>query len=225
MKEKISDEFCDVVIPAYIISLKDESERLHHILAEFHGKNEFSVKIIDSIKHEHKDIQLWNNIVTIAKMAIENDDDVIILVQDDHLFTDSYTKDYLLKNILDANDCNALILSGGNGGFDNVVPLNENRYWVDTLMSIQFLVLYKGLFKKIVKYKFKDDDTADGVLSGITSHKMLLFPFISKKKDFAAHIHNHTQKTVSEAFDDAQKRLSCIQNAYIKYVKTPGILT
>lgn len=171
-------------IPTYIINLKERTERKRHIIKEFKGKEEFNITLIDACTHQVGAIGLWNSIIKIIKLAEKNNDDVILICEDDHYFTKNYNKEYLIENILQAHEQGADILSGGIGGFGYAVPVAPNRYWVNWLWCTQFIIVYKKFFKKILNYNFKENDTADGVISKLSNNLMTLYPFISKQKEF-----------------------------------------
>ena len=216
-----ADDYHQIVIPVYIINLPERTERLDHIKKEFEGKKEFAPIIVEASKHKIGAVGLWNSIVKVINLAIENDDDVIIICEDDHQFTENYTKEFLLKNILEAHNQGAAVLSCGACDFGQVVPLSANRYWVNPLTGTQFIVVYKNLFQEILKYEFNDMDTADGVISGLSTSIMLLCPFVSVQKDFGysdiTREHNEQKGLVSVMFDVTEKRLQEVRAAYINY--------
>lgn len=203
-------------IPTYIINLKDRSERKKHILTEFDGREEFDVTIVDACEHSIGAIGLWNSIVKIIHTAIDQDNDVIIICEDDHYFTEDYSKEYLIENILNAHKQGADILSGGIGGFGYAVPTAKNRYWVDWFWCTQFIVIYKKFFQKILNYDFKVDDTADGVISQLSNNIMTLYPFISKQKEFGysdiTQGNKDNPNLISQHFQRADSYLSAIHN-------------
>jgi len=217
----MSNNFDEITIPLYLINLKDREERLAHALTQFKYKPEFDVNVVEACQHKIGANGLWQSIIKVVKMAIQNDDDVIIISEDDHEFTEKYNKDYLISNIIAANEQGAEILSGGIGHFGYAVPLTVNRYWVNPFQSTQFIVLYKSIFPKILKYKFRRTDVADLVLAGLTSHKMVLYPFISRQKDFGysdiTPVHNEQPGLVQNMFKRTEERLQRIQEAYLKY--------
>lgn len=45
-------------------------------------------------------------------------------------------------------------------------------------------MVYKKFYQKILNYEFKENDTADGVISELSNNLMVLYPFISKQKEF-----------------------------------------
>ncbi|MFD2873497.1 hypothetical protein ACFS5N_13515 [Mucilaginibacter ximonensis] len=210
-----------ITIPTYVINLTERTERLAHIKAEFEGKPEFDVQIVEACKHEVGALGLWMSIRKIIKMAIANEDDVIVICEDDHQFTKDYTKEFLIRNIIEANEEGAYLLSGGTGKFNQAIPITLNRYWVGHLLSTQFVVIYKDFFQYILDEPFDEKIVADLAYSRMTPHKMLLYPFISTQKDFGysdiTNIHNEQKSLVTDMFLQSNYKLKRIQQAYIKY--------
>ena len=64
------------------------------------------------------------------------------------------------------------------------VPISPNRFWVDWFWCTQFVVLFSNIFPKILAYEFRSTDTADGVLSKISNNIQILYPPISKQKNY-----------------------------------------
>lgn len=222
--KKISDNphFDDINVPTYIINLKRRDERRAHILKQFENKPEFAICLVEACEHKIGAIGLWKSMVGIVKMAQDQEEEVIIIVEDDHEFTAHYNRDALFEHIIEAADQGAEILSGGIGNYGYAVPLTANRFWINPFLSTQFIVLYKSVFSKILKYKFQETDAADLVLAGLTSHKMVLFPFISKQKEFGysdiTMLHSEQTGLVMQMFQNTEKRLSRLQHVYIKYL-------
>lgn len=171
-------------LPVYVINLKNRVDRHVNIENQFLGKSEFDLIWIEAVAHKIGAVGLWRSIVQSVQEAIIREDDIIIICEDDHVFTPSYCKEYLFSNILSSYKQGADLLSGGIGGFGTAVPVSPNRYWIDWFWCTQFIVIFKPLFYKILAYDFKDTDTADGVLSVIARDKMTLYPFISIQRDF-----------------------------------------
>lgn len=215
------DQCQDFQLPVYIINLMERTDRLAHIKGQFLGKQEFDVEIIEACRDKIGAVGLWKSIIKIIELAIANDDDVIILCEDDHEFTDDYSSEFLFKNIIEASRAGCQLLSGGAGGFGQLVPLSPCRYWINPLLSTQFIIVYKPLFEKILKYKFKKSDTADSVLSMLTSNKMLMYPYISVQKDFGysdvTDIHNKKLGLVDKMFNDSRLRVKKARDAYQRY--------
>ncbi|MES2425909.1 MAG: hypothetical protein V4560_03010 [Bacteroidota bacterium] len=219
-----ADFYNTVIIPTYVINLPERTERLEHIKNEFKDKPEFDVQIVEACKHKVGALGLWLSIRKIINMAIANDDDVIIICEDDHQFTADYGKEFLIRNIIEANEEGACLLSGGTGKFNNAIPLTKNRYWVGHCLSTQFVVIYKEFFQQILDEPYDKKIVADLAYSRMTGYKMLLYPFISTQKDFGysdiTSIHTEMEGLVSNMFSQSAAKLKRIQEAYIKYYQT-----
>ena len=206
----------DFYIPTYVINMKERLDRKKHIIAEFKGRDEFDVTYMDACTHTIGAVGLWNSIVRIIRLAIENEDDVIVICEDDHYFTKNYSKEFLIENILEAHEQGADVLSGGIGGFGYAVPIARNRYWVDWFWCTQFIVIFKPLFNKILEYDFQDNDTADGVLSVIAKNKMTVYPFLSIQTDFGysdvTASNDRLKGLISRHFQETDKRLAMVHN-------------
>ena len=141
----------------------------------------------------------------------------------EYTFTEHYNRDMLIRNIIEAANQNVELLSGGISGFGNAVPLTSERYWIDWQRSLQFIVLYRPMFKKILDYDFKENDTACEILSMLTSHKMVLYPFISIQQDFGYSgitlSNGELKDKVTELFKQANKKMEIYQYANFKYLQ------
>jgi len=212
----------EITIPTYIINLKERADRLQHGLKQFEGKPEFDLHIVEACRHEIGAVGLWQSIVKIIKEVIDGEDDVIIICEDDHTFTEHYDKQFLIQNIIEAAGQGVEFLSGGVGGFGTAVPITENRYWMDSFWCTQFIVLYRPVFRKILDEEFKDTDTADGVFSELTSHKMFLYPFISVQHDFGysdvTRSNNEISGMITSHFKKADCRMKTYHNVYNRYL-------
>ena len=211
----------DFYLSVYVINLKERIERRKHIEEQFHGKPEFELTWIEAVEHPIGAVGLWQSMVKAVRMAEANEDDIMIICEDDHTFTSAYSKKYLLTNIIQANEQGSELLSGGIGGFGAAVPVSTNRYWVDWFWCTQFIVIFKPLFQKILAYKFKDTDTADGVLSAIAKDKMTVYPFISIQKDFGysdvTRSNNEISGMITNHFRQTDVRLSLIHHVAHKF--------
>ena len=220
-KKKKQEAESDFYLPVYVINLKDRTDRRKHIKAQFRGKSEFKLTWIDAVEHPIGAVGLWKSMVKAVETAIENDDDIMIICEDDHTFTSAYSKEYLLASIVGANEQGAELLSGGIGGFGTAVPVAANRYWVDWFWCTQFIVVFKPLFQKILDYDFKDTDTADGVLSAIAKDKMTMYPFVSIQTDFGysdvTRANDEISGMITNHFKNADCRLNQIHRVAQKF--------
>lgn len=204
-------DLANLTVPTYVINLPERVERLKHIKRQFLDKPEFDVTIVDACKNKIGALGLWKSIRKVIQMAIANEDDVIVIVEDDHCFTRHYSKEYFLRNLLEAHYQNVDYLSGGASSFNHAIQVAPNRFWVHPCLSTQFIVVYKKFFVKILNEPFDKNIVADRKLSEMTSNKMTFFPFISVQKDFGysdvTPIHNEIPNLVSNMFSNTQKRL------------------
>ena len=222
-QKKKQEAESDFYLPVYVINLKDRIDRRKHIKAQFRGKKEFKLTWIDAVEHPIGAVGLWKSMVKAVETAIENDDDIMIICEDDHTFTPQYSKEYLLSSIVGADEQGAELLSGGIGGFGTAVPVASNRHWVDWFWCTQFIVVFKPLFQKILDYDFKDTDTADGVLSAIAKDKMTMYPFVSIQTDFGysdvTRANDEISGMVDNLFRKADYRLNLIHRVTHKFRK------
>lgn len=212
----------EITLPVYVINLKERPERLAHIQSQFAGKSEFDVTVVEAIKDKNGRHGLWKSIVKAVRLAIENEDDFMILCEDDHVFTEHYDRNRFIENILQAYYQKAALLSGGVGGFGLTAPVTENRYWVDWFWCTQFVVIYKQFYPKILSYAFQDNDTADGVFSKLSNNKMVIYPFISVQQDFGysdvTKHNNDVDGIITKFFEDAKKRFEVYHNVAKRYI-------
>lgn len=217
----LTQDFDSVCIPVYAINLARRPDRRLHLLEQFAGRSEFNVSLIEACEHEIGTYGLWLSIRKIVQIAIDNDDDVIIICEDDHQFTKEYSKEYLIKNIIEANEQGVNYLSGGVSNFRYAIKTAQNRYWVSSCLGAQFIILFKSLFKKILDEPFDQTVIADILLPELTSQKMVLFPFISIQKDFGysdvTQLHMEQQGIVNQLFDTSIATLQRIEAAYQQY--------
>jgi GR25 family glycosyltransferase involved in LPS biosynthesis len=218
--DEAQQSYEDIVITTYIINLPVRTERLDHIVRQFTNKPEFQLQIVEACKNDIGALGLWLSIRKIIKLAIDNNEEVIIICEDDHQFTNNYSKEYLFKNIVEADKDGACILSGGTGKYENLMPITKNRYWVGNGLSTQFTVIYKNFFQQILDEPYENIIT-NLTLSDLTSNKMLLFPFISVKKDFGYSdvtiLPNKSKRGTTNMFKQSEFNLKRIQNAYVKF--------
>lgn len=214
----------ELTLPAYIINLKHRPERLKDVLAEFKDKEEFKIKVVEAIEDTVGAAGLWKSMVHIVNMAILNAEDIIIICEDDHYFTEHYDKVSLFNNIREAHAQGADILCGGiSGGFSYALPLTKNRFWVDGYWCNQFIIVYKKFFQKILDTEFDRSKKVDQTLSSLTSNKMVLYPFVSNQRFYGysdvTQYNEANPEWSSNRFNMVSKRLQAIQDIYRHYYK------
>lgn len=218
-----SNLFADFSIPTYAINLQERVDRKKHTEKQFKDKDEFDLSIVNACKHKNGAIGLWQTILKIIKTAIENDDDFIIICEDDHEFTNHYSRDYLLKNIIEAHMEGSDLLSGGiASGFSLAIPVSETRFWINHFFGTQFITIYKSFFEKILESTFDGSVGVDEFLSKLTVNKMTMHPFISVQKNFGYSDivpGRNTSDYMDKLFNKADHTLTKLKNTYICYKK------
>ncbi len=204
----------DLFIPTFIINLPHRQDRMNHIKSEFSGRPEFNITIMQAIQDEIGAMGLWKSIVNIVEIANRLNHDVILICEDDHQFTDYYSKEHLFDNIIAANEQGADILLGGIAGFGDAAYIAPSRYLINWFYSTQFVIVYSRLFQKILTSEFENTDVADLKLSYLAECKMVLYPFISVQKDFGysdVTITNEIEKgRVSRLFKESAERFETL---------------
>jgi len=170
--------------PTYIINLKKRVDRREHIEAQFAHRSEFDLSIVNPVFHENGAFSLWMTIQEIIQKAIYDDERLIIICEDDHQFTDDYFADKFISQVLNAERENCEVLSGGVSCVKSSLRVNEETFWMEDFTGLQFTVLFKASFRKILDYKFEIGNDADIIISSLADDKRVIYPFISVQKEF-----------------------------------------
>nr|WP_320057658.1 hypothetical protein [uncultured Bacteroides sp.] len=103
----------DYFLQMYVINLRERTDKRLHIEEQFKNKPEFKVNFIEVKERPIGAIGLWQSIVKTVGIAIEHNDDIMIICKDDHTFTSAYSKEFLFIKIIAANTQKTELLSGG----------------------------------------------------------------------------------------------------------------
>lgn len=201
----------DMQIPTYVINLPERTDRLAHIRSQFEGREEFDVHMVEACRHSIGAVGLWQSVCGIVAAAKAADHDVILVCEDDHVFTANYNAKLFLQQVVQAGMMGADVLLGGVGGFGKLYPLQNGLFWTDWFWCTQFTVIYKSAYESILQADFKETDVADEFLSKLFSNKMVIGPFISKQVDFGysdVTRENNQKGKISSHFALAEKRMS-----------------
>lgn len=176
-------KYNNIYIPTYVINLPERIDRRKSVEAEFKDKTEFELHIVEAIKHPIGAIGLWKSITSIIKkVAQKGEDDVIIICEDEHVFTENYQRDKFLDQVMRCAQFGTQILFGGIGGFGKAVPIESELFWIDWNWCTQFMVIYQSAFDKILNTRFTKKDVVDEYLGKIIPNKVVIHPFISLQK-------------------------------------------
>lgn len=207
-------------LSTYIIHLPEHVERKENIEQQFSGRSEFDVHWVDACRHTNGAIGLWNSICKIVAQASMQNEDVILICEDDHVFTPSYDAQRFLRQVWTAGMMGTEILLGGIGGFGDVVPVRNGLFWFDWAWCTQFTVIYKSAFPLILQAEFKQRDAADEFLSRLLSNKLAIFPFISEQKDFGysdVTPSNNCKGRITEHFRNTRRKFERYTRTIAQY--------
>ena len=208
------------LIPIYSINLKSRVDRREFILSQFNGKQEFTFYLVEAFKDNIGAQGLWMTIRHILKNLAEPNDEYIILCQDDHLFTDDYSKEYLLDCINQAKSVDADILACGVSGFTSAIKVSDNLYWVEKFSGLQFTVIFRKFIQKILDTDFENINAADLKFCELTENKFFIYPFLSIQKEFGysdVTNGNNVKGIVENGFRDSEEKVKIINSVSAFY--------
>jgi GR25 family glycosyltransferase involved in LPS biosynthesis len=220
-----SASYDNFIIPTYVVCMPERPDRVAYIKAQFKEKDEFDITLVEGCKNEMDTVSWYLSIRKIVKMAIANDDDIIVICKDDLKFTEYYSKEDFLQNIMEAFYQRTEMLAGGVGEFGIAIPVAENRFWINAFHAAGFFVLYKSIFQKILEQGFDDNITVGQLFTKITDYKMALFPFIVIQNEFDGvdMTWNRAEDEESKLlFPATENRFALVKSVYDKHC---GILT
>lgn len=203
-QSKYDLNFC---ISTYILTLPGQQHQLNHIRNEFAGKDEFELNFIEVSDGENTAMEMWQSLVEVCRIAIDADEEVVIICRAGHTFTKDYTKRALFEAISDAAAGGAKILLGGLNDFGQAIPISSGQFWIDSFRDSSFMVLFRPVLEQMLVEVFGNENTIDESLSEMTSHKIVLFPCISFSQNLHPQVvqgNDHLPAMV----DMGQKRLS-----------------
>lgn len=206
-----------IFMPVHIINMKERADRRKHILKEFASHEEFQPQIEEAVHDEVGAVGLWRSFCNIIRSAQEKDEDYVLICEDDHFFTNHYDKEIFFRQVMLAGSMGADLLSGGIGGFGNIVSLIYGLYWVDWFWCTQFIVIYKKAYDTILKTIFTARDVADEKLSKILKNKMVIAPYISEQTDFGYSditSSNNADAMILRHFDNSRRLLKHYEYVY-----------
>lgn len=178
------EDFSDISIRTYILNPSSNGTvQTNHIISQFAGRTEFDVELVTLRLHKNKEIAYWLSLQDIVRQAMANEDDVIVICDNDHQFTEAYSRDEFIWHIINLHQHGAGIFCGGVDDFDMAVPISKDKFWIGTFESAPFLVIYQTVFDKILQLDFNEHSTTESLFHELTSNKVVLFPFISIRKD------------------------------------------
>lgn len=213
-----------VRLPVYFISdkhLAGKEIELKNIEEQFSDKSEFELHLsyLKPQGNVKKNYDEWEQVVSIAKDALNNGDHVIILARSSHVFSKYYSFNKLLRHVVKANRLGSKILYGNAKSFRDALYLSENLFWVQDIEATTFVVIYRNIFETIIAHKAYALGLVcfETLLSGMTSNKHIFHPFAGYSnteggKDFESSSFNLKNiKLVTQKYKKKNKYLRSYQ--------------
>lgn len=216
------------ITTVYAINLKSRTDRRKFILSQFVDKEEFQFYLVKAYEHRIGAMGLWMTIRNILKELVRPEDEYIVLCQDDHLFTKEYSKEHLLWCIEEARFLQADILAGGVSGFTGAIKITKNLYWVEKFSGLQFTIIFRKFFQKILHADFENINAADLKLCELTENKFFVYPFLSTQKEFGysdVTNSNNQKGKVEKAFRDSSEKAKVITTVSTSYKQKLKMVT
>ena len=208
-------------INVYAINLVKRADRRSSIVSEFAGREEFRLTIVPAIEHPIGAVGLWQTIRGIVRQGNEEDLEYLIICEDDHRFTSDYTTIGLQNAIAYAIRFQADLLVGGVSWFTTCSPMDKNLHWVEQFNGLQFAVIFKKFYTKILNTDF----AADYKISLLSDQLYFIHPFISVQKDFGysdVTLKNNAKNRVGDLFKDSANLVEATKQVISFYKKKIG---
>jgi len=209
-------------ISVYAANLKRRPDRKASIEAQFAGRPEFHLTVVEAIEHTKGFQGLWQTFYQIVQQEATKGSDYFIFCEDDHVFTENYSTDFLLERIQEADNLKAELLSGGFSWWEVSLQVSDHLFWVEKFNGMQFTVIYRRFYKKILATKTIEGFVLDLHLSMIAKNKFTIFPYISTQQEFGysdATVTNNKDGQVDDLFEisrNAFQQLAKVRNSYKK---------
>jgi len=172
----------NMAVTTYIINSNRNGKGLSGILSRFRGRREFNVRVTNLCEHTNIENAYWSTLTKIIQRAVDEDEDVIVVCDDDHLFTEAYSRRCLMGHIIEGHRLGTKVLCGGIDDFETAIPITQDKFWIRAFRSSSFIVFYHSVFNEILRQPFFKDSTIESLFREITSNKMVMFPFISRRE-------------------------------------------
>lgn len=202
-------------IPTFIINLKSRPERKEAVLKEFEGKPEFDITIVEAIEHKIGLIGLWQTMKYILKNLVSDTDELILICQDDHQFTEYYSYRALTEGISEAIEMDADTIQGGVSWFQSAFQSSHHLFWIEKFSGLQFAILFKKFFIPLLNLDLDGFDAGDYRISAFTDKKWVIYPYISTQRDYG-----YSDVTLKNNKPERQEKLFRQSNETMKTLLT-----
>lgn len=207
-------------INVYVPNMPNRMERRSSIMGQFENKDLFSLNIVRPVDDPDPRISLWRTFVRIVREESEHGSDFFIFCEDDHVFTANYSDRVLLRDIAQSQHLGADIMSGGVSWYDMPVRVSDGLFWINEFTGMQFTVIFKKFYSRILNSGILERCALDLFLSTISDNIFVAFPYLSVQKEFGysdVTINNNTTGIVSKMFERNESRLRLLNKIYDHY--------
>ena len=169
----------------YVPNLPQRTDRRESIEAQYRGKAEFSLHVLSPVPDPTPTHSLWKTFVQAVKEEYEKGSDYFVFGEDDHVFTDAYSADFLSTCIAEADQLQADTLSGGLGWISTPMQVSKRLFWLYRFNGMQFTVVFKRFYDRILQAAEEENGyTLDWKLSEMSERNYGMFPEISRQQEF-----------------------------------------
>lgn len=205
-------------IPAYVLFQKSNAKSRNHVANQFSCRKEFELHLLfANAGNAFRKKRMLEGLHAAVEDAIKNGDDFIVVCKENHTFTKNYSKEALLKTIIESNQLGCDLLIGACSSFDLAIPIKKNLLWTNHFLSFGFMVIFRRIFKKILDEPIDCPVSIEVMLSEITSNKMLTFPFVSRGEKTNDQSFSLPQNSVFSVLRNIDDRIGNIQKAYLDH--------
>lgn len=207
-------------IHVYAINLPHRIDRKKSIMAQFEDKCLFDLEIVSPIENPVASTSLWRSFVRIVSIEKRKNSDFFIFCEDDHSFTDKYSEKNLLEAIAKAQNLGADLLSGGFSWLDTPIRICGNLFWTKAFTGMQFTIVFKKFYSKILNSDINGNHTLDIYLSTLSDDIFVTFPYISSQREFGysdVTEKNNSEGRVSSLFNRTERSLTLLNKVYTYY--------
>lgn len=196
-------------IPVFVINTLHRTDRKEHIIGEFQKREEFDLNIMRPIADNKPNISLILTAKSIIRYARDNSLDYIVICEDDHQFTNSYSEELLNLELYNARQLRVNLVSGGVSNFGDAYQISKNMLLTNWFWGTQFVVLFKESYNTILAADVMLNDALDAFFSRHLSKKAFFTPFISVQRDFGysdVTLSNNKKGLVDSLFRSAESK-------------------
>lgn len=207
-------------LPVYAVNLPSRPERRESLCAQFAGRDEFDLHIVPGIERRNGAVGLWQTFYGIVESEAAKGTDYFIFCEDDHVFTEAYSPELLLRRIAEAETLEADLLSGGMSVARTPVEVSPGLFWVSWFNGMQFTVVFRRCYRKILAARTSRGYAADIQLSYLADRKYVMWPYISTQREFGysdATVINDEEGRVTRFFNKTQTLLSRLHSVRRHY--------